>query len=96
MDAPGPGVAVLTETYYLNDFEVTVNGRPAACFRVNHAFRGVALPAVGTYTISYRYWPRYFTASLWASLLGLVALAGGALWLWHQPSLPAGRAISTP
>jgi len=88
VEAPGPGVAVLLETYYLDDFAVTLNGRPADYFRANHAFRGVALPAAGTYEISFRYWPQYFTAALWAALAGLISLLAGGAWLWLRPAPP--------
>ncbi|MFI5337180.1 MAG: hypothetical protein ACHQ5A_10380, partial [Opitutales bacterium] len=87
VEAPGPGLAVLTETYYLDDFRVTVNGRPADYFRVNHAFRGVALPVAGTYEITFAYWPQYFTASLWSCLAGALGLILGAVWLWRRPGL---------
>ncbi len=90
VEAAGPGVAVLNETYYLDDFLVTVNGRPADYFRVNHTFKGVALPAAGTYEISFRYWPQYFTAALWLGLAGAVGLSLGAIWLWRRPGFPAG------
>ncbi len=95
IEAPGPGVAVLAETYYLDDFEVTVNGRPTDYFRVNHAFKGVALPAAGTYEISFRYWPRHFTTALWLGLAGAVSLTLGAAWLWRRPGLPAPAALPT-
>jgi hypothetical protein len=85
VEAPGPGVAVLLETYYLDDFEVSLNGKPVDYFRLNHAFRGVALPAAGTYEISFNYWPEHFTAALWAALAGALALLGGGLWLWFRP-----------
>ncbi|HWA26107.1 MAG TPA: hypothetical protein VG734_10625 [Lacunisphaera sp.] len=84
VEAPGPGVAVLIETYYLDDFEVTLNGRPADYFRVNHAFRGVALPAAGTYEVSFRYWPEHFTTALRAGLAGLLILLAGGAWLWSR------------
>ena len=89
VEAPTQGIAVLAETYYLDDFQVTVNGQPASYFRVNHAFRGIALPAAGTYAITYSYWPQYFTLSLWLSLVGALGLSLGALWLWRRPSQPA-------
>lgn len=91
IDAPSAGVAVLLETYYLDDFEVTVNGRRADYFRVNHAFKGVALPAAGTYEISFRYWPKHFTAALWTSLAGAILLGFGAVWLWRRPLAPPAR-----
>jgi hypothetical protein len=74
IDAPGPGVAVLTEAYLAGDFRVSVNGAAADYFRVNHAFRGVALPAAGKYVVSYSYWPKHFTASLLMAGLGAILL----------------------
>lgn len=81
IDAPRAGVAVLTETYYLDDFQVTVNGRRADYFRVNHAFKAVLLPAAGTYRIEFAYWPKHFTAALWCGLAGAVFLTLGAVRL---------------
>ncbi|MEN3371124.1 MAG: hypothetical protein V7609_3267 [Verrucomicrobiota bacterium] len=76
--APGPGVVVLTEPYVESDFQLKVNGRPSSYFRVNSAFRGVFLPGAGDYDFSYRYWPRYFTLSLWLCGFGILLLG---LWL---------------
>lgn len=82
IDAPGAGVAVLTEAYYPpDDFRVTVNGQPATYFRVNHAFRGIHLPAAGTYLVKFEYWPAVITHSLTLAAVGLVLLAGGFVWL---------------
>jgi hypothetical protein len=94
VEAPAPGVAVLAETYYLDDFKVTVNGQPAEYFRVNHAFKGVALPAAGTYVIAFRYWPEHFTVALWAAVMGAGLTAGGLIWLARRPILPASRSAA--
>ncbi|MBX3736407.1 MAG: hypothetical protein KF715_06960 [Candidatus Didemnitutus sp.] len=83
IDAPRAGLVVLTETYYFDDFKVTVNGQPAAYFRVNHAFKGVQLPAAGTYRIEFAYWPKHFTAALWCGLAGAVFLTLGVVRLSH-------------
>jgi len=74
VDAPTAGVAVLTEAYVPGDFRVTLNGTPAEYFRVNHAFRGVRIPAAGKYVVSYSYWPRHFTLSLAMATIGSVIL----------------------
>lgn len=79
VDAPSAGVAVLTEAYVPDDFRVTVNGVAAKYFRVNHAFRGVNLPAAGKYEISYSYWPRHFTLSLIFAAVGVLILV---VWLF--------------
>jgi hypothetical protein len=78
VNAPKPGVVVLTEPYIANDFQVLINNKAASYFRVNGAFKGIFLPAAGSYTISYSYWPRTFAMSLWLAAAGLIALA---IWL---------------
>jgi hypothetical protein len=80
---PGPGVAVLTECYYPEDFRVTVDGRPAAYFRVNHAFKGVMIPDAGHHEIVFAYWPQYFSLALVMGAIGVLALAAGAHVIWH-------------
>ncbi|MEY2508109.1 MAG: hypothetical protein QOH01_2438 [Verrucomicrobiota bacterium] len=82
ISATGPGTVVLTEPYVKDDFRLTVNGKPAAYFRVNSAFRGVFIPAAGEYHFSFSYWPRYFTVSLWTSALGAALLGFWALSQW--------------
>ena len=76
--ASGPGVVVLTEAFVPGDFQVRLNGQPAEYFRVNSAFKGLFVPKAGDYTVSYAYWPRYFTASLMVAGAGLTALL---VWL---------------
>jgi hypothetical protein len=76
IDAPAAGIAVLTEAFVADDFRVTLNGAPAEYFRVNHAFRGVRIPAAGRHVVSYSYWPRYFTLSLVMAAIGFMVLAG--------------------
>ncbi|MBP6507568.1 MAG: hypothetical protein KA257_08375 [Opitutaceae bacterium] len=81
IDATGPGVAVLTETYYADDFQVTVDGQPAAYFRVNHAFKGVAINSAGRHTITFAYWPQHFTFALWLCAAGALFLLTQFFWL---------------
>jgi len=78
IQAPAPGVVVLTEAYVPEDFQVIVNGKRQDYFRVNSAFKGIFLEHEGTYTVSFVYWPKYLTASLWIAATGLVLLIG---WL---------------
>jgi hypothetical protein len=51
--ASGPGVAVLTETFIADDFRATLNGQRVPYFRVNHAFKGVAIPSAGEWTVTF-------------------------------------------
>ncbi len=77
--APSAGVVALTETWFDGDIWVTLNGQPAEAFRVNHAFRGVKIPAPGNYTVEFSYWPRVLTKALWLCAFG--GLGAGALAL---------------
>jgi hypothetical protein len=81
VNATGPGVIVLTEAYVPGDFQVRVNGKPANYFRVNSAFKGLFIPAAGNYDVSFAYWPRYLTLSLWIAGAGLTVLLGWLLFL---------------
>jgi hypothetical protein len=80
VEAPKAGVAVLSEQYYPDDFQVTVNGRAASYFRVNHAFRGVVLDGPGRYTIGFTYRPKVWSLSLAMLAAGGVLLAGLVFW----------------
>jgi hypothetical protein len=83
VDAPGPGLAVLTEAFFQGDFQVTVDGRPARYFRVNHAFKGVAIADAGRHEVRFSYWPEHFTLALICCAAGLLLMAAGAHRLWH-------------
>src|SRR5262249_25016552 len=89
--APGPGVIVLQESWLSDDFQVAVNGRPAKYLRVNHAFKGVAVYAPGTYRVSFTYRPRRFTLALWLCGVGTALTAGS--WWWLRRSPPVSRLI---
>jgi len=84
LKTPGPGFIVLTEPYVEGDFQLRINGHPGDYFRVNSAFRGVHVPAAGEYHLSFSYWPRHLTISLWISALGLALLAGWIGMAWRQ------------
>lgn len=81
--APGEGIIVLAEAYLSKDFRVTVNGKPARYFRVNHVFKGVAIEQQGSYIVTFSYWPQYFTLSLWISGAGLFILFIWIGYLWQ-------------
>jgi hypothetical protein len=72
IDAPSAGTIVLGENYEEGNFRVTLNGVPASCFRVNHAFKGVAVDKAGVYRVRFEYWPRLLTPALWMSGIGVV------------------------
>jgi hypothetical protein len=88
--APGPGVIVLTEAYVPGDFQARINGKPANYFRVNSAFKGLFVQEAGEYNVSFAYWPRYLTLSLWIAGAGLATLLGWLLFL------PKTEALASP
>jgi len=77
--APRAGIIVLQEPWLAKSFRVTMNGRPAKYFRVNHAFKGIVVASAGTYRITFTYWPPYFTLAL--MLCGGGVLLLGASWM---------------
>ncbi len=70
--ATGAGAIVLAEALWPGDFQADVNGRSTPVVRLNHAFKGVVVPAAGEYRVSFRYWPRNFTRNLALSAAGAV------------------------
>lgn len=88
VDAPGAGLAVLTEAYEEGSFRVRVNGAPASCLRVNHCFKGVFLPGPGHYAITFTYWPRLLTPALWAAGAGFVILLAAIFWFLRTRNAP--------
>jgi hypothetical protein len=94
--APAPGVVVLTEVYNGENKQVAVNGRPAPHFPVNVAFEGVYLDHAGDFTVSFRSWPRYFTAGLYVSALGFLLLVGTAAILYLPRPIRRPRTVRLP
>jgi hypothetical protein len=79
--AATPSVLVLSDAWFPG-WSVTVDGREADMLRVDHALRGVALPA-GEHIVEFRFRPRALLAGASvtaASLLMLVALAVASRW----------------
>lgn len=79
IEATGPGVVALQEAYVRGDFRATLNGKPAAVLRVNHAFKGVYLPAAGKYRVTFAYRPEVFSLALGLGAAGVVVLLAGAV-----------------
>lgn len=90
VEAPRAGIVVLAESFVPKNFRALVNGAPAEILRVNHIFKGVALPAAGTYRVEFEYWPRVLTPALFLALLGVLGAVGGGVWmLWPTRCRPA-------
>lgn len=74
------GLLVLADPWY-PQWKVTVDGRPAELLRVDHAFRGVRVPA-GTHRVVFSYEDRALWVGLVVSAVSVLGLAG--LWLWRR------------
>lgn len=71
VNATGPGIIVLGETYYEGDFIVTANGVNVEYFRVNGAFKGIWVEHAGIYDVSFRYRPEKLDYAILMSIFGL-------------------------
>jgi hypothetical protein len=76
--ADAPGLAVLSEGFVERDFQATLNGQAVPYLRVNHALKGVLIPAAGDWTVRFVYHPVNWAAS-W--VVGLLGIAGFVLLL---------------
>jgi hypothetical protein len=74
------GLLVLGDPWY-PQWRVEVDGRPAELLRVDHAFRGVRVPA-GSHRVVFTYQDRALQTGLAVSSLTVAALAG--LWWWRR------------
>ena len=74
------GLLVLADPWY-PQWKVSVDGRPAELVRVDHAFRGVRVPA-GTHRVVFSYEDRALQVGLVVSAVSVLGLAG--LWLWRR------------
>ena len=83
------GLLVLGDPWY-PQWRVEVDGRPAELLRVDHAFRGVRVPA-GSHQVVFTYQDRALQAGLATSTITALGLAG--LWVWRRRG-PAGQPLS--
>ena len=77
VDVAGPGLIVLTETFYPKDFRVFLNDKPVEYLRANYAFKGIPVSTPGTYEVRVEYWPHHLTLAL--MLMGAGLLIGLAM-----------------
>jgi hypothetical protein len=79
VEARSAGLAVLSEAFIDADFTATLNGRSVPYIRVNHAFKAVAIPAAGNWTVRFEYRPRLWGWAWTLAGAGLTLLI--ALWV---------------
>jgi hypothetical protein len=80
-----PGLVVLADLWY-EGWQATVDGRQVPVLRVNHALRGVVVPA-GRSKLEFVYRPAGWVKGLWLSGAALTALV---LWVAALRVLAAG------
>jgi hypothetical protein len=83
VDATGPGLIVLEETYYPDDFVANLNGMKVDYIRVNNAFKGIWVKKAGRYDVNFTYRPARLSQSIilsiggWGLLLILSVISTG-------------------
>jgi hypothetical protein len=80
VNATAPGAVVLGEAFEQGNYLVTVDGKKAEPFRVNHAFLGVLVDSAGPHEIVCTYRPRLWRLSLCAAALGLLLASAAGMW----------------
>jgi len=76
IQAPGPGLVVLTEAWWPHYAHAEIDGRKAAVLRLNHAFEGLVIDTAGPHQVSVSYRARQFPLMLGLSAAGLAIMAG--------------------
>lgn len=74
VEASGPGIIVLGETYYPEDFVASLNSKRVDYIRVNQAFKGIWIKEAGRYDVSFTYRPEKLNQAILICLFGLVLL----------------------
>jgi uncharacterized membrane protein YfhO len=74
----GDGLLVLADPWY-PQWRVRVDGRPAELLRVDHAFRGVRVPA-GSHEVVFTYEDRAMRLGAGLAVATCLALAGVVAW----------------
>lgn len=69
---PAPGILILSDVFYPG-WQVTVDGQQAVLLQVNHALRGVYLPA-GDHSVTFDFKPVVFYVGLGVTLLTVLAV----------------------
>jgi hypothetical protein len=76
--AARPALLVVAESWYPG-WRGSVDGQPVEVLRANYLSQGVVVPA-GTHMVELRYAPGAFTYGAITSMLGLLGIAGLAVW----------------
>lgn len=74
VEATGPGMIVLGETYYPGDFVAILNDKKVDYIRVNEASKGIWVDKAGKYSVSYTYRPERLNQAILICLFGIVLL----------------------
>lgn len=74
----------------------TLNGRPVPYLRVNHAFKGIVIPAAGEWTLECAHRPVHWNLSLGVAAFGAVMLTGIGVWPVMELQRSSRREATSP
>jgi uncharacterized membrane protein YfhO len=89
VSAPQNGFLVLTDTWYPS-WQVTVDNKPAKCFRAYGALRAVEIPA-GSREVRFEFHSDRYTLGktvTWLTILPLLGIIGVCTWLGRRRKVP--------
>jgi hypothetical protein len=85
VQTPAPGILVLSDVYYPG-WQVWINGERAQLLQVNHALRGVYLPA-GDHSVAFIFRPTVFYVGLGTTGVTTLAIVVVVVWMLRNQRL---------
>ena len=84
MDAKKDELAVFSEIYYPDGWQITIDGKPAQMQRVNYTLRALPIPA-GSQVVEFYFNPtsiKVTDAIAYTAILLMLLTAGGAIYVY--------------
>ncbi len=86
VDAKKDELAVFSEIYYPNGWQITIDGQPAQMLRANYTLRALPIPA-GSKTVEFYFNPASIKVTdgiAYGAILLMVLTAGGGVFFWRK------------
>ena len=86
MDAKKDKLAVFSEIYYPDGWQITIDDKPAQMLRANYTLRALPIPA-GSKTVEFYFDPTSIKVTdsiAYVAILLMLLTAGGAIYFWMK------------